>query len=319
MQLPSNKIGGLFIIVVLLVALVIGGDVFYDKIRPTGAPELVDADIVLARKTTDNSSVDRDNDGLLDWQESLYGSDPVSADTDGDGTNDGDEIKDGRDPTVPGPDDTLINTKTIIKDEFNTEGYTPGSMTDNLSKDLFASYLTLKGENQLNSESGEFLATELANSVGYQANLITQYSREDLNLVDSSDENLTKYGNDFAVIYIDYLNQFESAKDLPDNEYLKVISEKHKALSGVLASMNVPDVAVNVHHEIINRVYNTGLILEDMIDYETDPLKSLLAVKKAQINSNGEVELYSSLANYFEDNDIIFTDNNVIRFWNSYK
>jgi len=47
-------------------------------------------------------TVDSDNDGLTDGQETFYGSDPKKADTDGDGYLDGNEVKNGYDPTVAG-------------------------------------------------------------------------------------------------------------------------------------------------------------------------------------------------------------------------
>lgn len=51
------------------------------------------------------SASDRDNDGLKDWEEEIYQSDPANPDTDGDGTPDGDEVAANRDPLVAGPDD----------------------------------------------------------------------------------------------------------------------------------------------------------------------------------------------------------------------
>lgn len=44
---------------------------------------------------------DTDGDGLFDWEEFLYGSDPKKQDTDGDGAQDGEEVRTGRNPIVP--------------------------------------------------------------------------------------------------------------------------------------------------------------------------------------------------------------------------
>lgn len=44
---------------------------------------------------------DQDGDGLRDWEEAIFRTDPQKADTDGDGTIDGEEIKQGRDPLKP--------------------------------------------------------------------------------------------------------------------------------------------------------------------------------------------------------------------------
>ncbi len=51
--------------------------------------------------TTEGGEQDADGDGLLDWEEFLYGSDPKNPDTDGDGTRDGEEIRAARNPIVP--------------------------------------------------------------------------------------------------------------------------------------------------------------------------------------------------------------------------
>ncbi len=49
-----------------------------------------------------SSEVDTDNDGLVDGEESFWGTDPKNADTDGDGFPDGEELDNGYDPNGPG-------------------------------------------------------------------------------------------------------------------------------------------------------------------------------------------------------------------------
>ena len=53
-------------------------------------------------KNNPDANLDSDNDGLNDYKELEWGTDPFTADTDGDGMNDGDEIKVGRNPLGPG-------------------------------------------------------------------------------------------------------------------------------------------------------------------------------------------------------------------------
>lgn len=50
---------------------------------------------------------DTDNDGLKDWEEVLWGTDPNNPDSDSDGMNDGDEVGNDRNPTIAGPNDNL--------------------------------------------------------------------------------------------------------------------------------------------------------------------------------------------------------------------
>ncbi len=46
------------------------------------------------------SQTDGDDDGLPDWEEALWQTDPSKADSDGDGTGDGEEVKAGRNPAL---------------------------------------------------------------------------------------------------------------------------------------------------------------------------------------------------------------------------
>ncbi len=60
-----------------------------------------------ASLATQVETADADRDGLLNFEETLWGTDPENADTDGDGTDDGREVALGRNPRKAGPDDPL--------------------------------------------------------------------------------------------------------------------------------------------------------------------------------------------------------------------
>lgn len=67
------------------------------------------------------TQIDEDNDGLSDWEESIYGTDPKKSDTDADGYLDGEEILSGRDPLKKGPNDQLeIKNKKSVDTENQT-------------------------------------------------------------------------------------------------------------------------------------------------------------------------------------------------------
>lgn len=53
------------------------------------------------------TAFDTDGDGLLDFEEALWRTDPHNPDTDGDGTADGEEVRLHRDPRKAGPNDSL--------------------------------------------------------------------------------------------------------------------------------------------------------------------------------------------------------------------
>ena len=63
---------------------------------------------------------DTDNDGLLNWEEDLYGTSKKSSDSDGDGVSDGQEVALGTDPRsfLPVRDDTIIVSEDVETYEF---------------------------------------------------------------------------------------------------------------------------------------------------------------------------------------------------------
>ncbi len=69
------------------------------------------------RTSTLARSIDRDQDGLSDKEEALYGTNPDNRDTDGDGYSDGVEVASGYDPLVPSSQgDRLVgisNTRSV--------------------------------------------------------------------------------------------------------------------------------------------------------------------------------------------------------------
>ena len=69
---------------------------------------------------------DEDHDGLKDWEEAIFRTNPRNPDTDGDGTMDGEELKQGRDPLVKGPEDARA-TSTAFK--INSSSSVPENFT----------------------------------------------------------------------------------------------------------------------------------------------------------------------------------------------
>lgn len=86
---------------------------------------------------------DSDNDGLSDWDEELYKTDPNNPDTDGDGTLDGEEIKLGRNPLVRAPGDKLFFYPLPYGDKYNI---TKQVLNEGILDSVLESYIFQKGE-----------------------------------------------------------------------------------------------------------------------------------------------------------------------------
>ncbi|MCR4322823.1 MAG: thrombospondin type 3 repeat-containing protein [Candidatus Azambacteria bacterium] len=96
--------------VVLLLGIFIGGVVVL-RTQGIGAQVLTEGKKVLFPIASEPDA-DPDNDGLKNWEEGIYKTDPRNPDTDGDGYLDGEEVASGYDPVVKAPNDALEGADT---------------------------------------------------------------------------------------------------------------------------------------------------------------------------------------------------------------
>lgn len=100
----------LVIPVVLFLGIFIGGVVVL-RTQGIGAQMLTEGKKVLFPIASEPDA-DPDGDGLKNWQEETYKTDPRNPDTDGDGYLDGEEVASGYNPAIPAPNDALEGTDT---------------------------------------------------------------------------------------------------------------------------------------------------------------------------------------------------------------
>jgi len=82
---------------------------------------------------------DRDQDGLMDEEEYMYGTDINNPDSDGDGYRDGVEVESGYDPLKPAPDDKIFFENKKILTQINNK-----ETKLNLTNEFFAKLSTEK-------------------------------------------------------------------------------------------------------------------------------------------------------------------------------
>mgnify|MGYP001618473286 FL=1 len=106
----SERRKNIVVPVVLLVGIFIGGVVVL-RTQGIGAQILTEGKKVLF-PTASEPDADPDNDGLKNWEEEIYKTDPRNPDSDGDGYLDGEEVASGYDPAIKSPNDALEGTDT---------------------------------------------------------------------------------------------------------------------------------------------------------------------------------------------------------------
>lgn len=121
-----------FLVIILAVILIIGGIVFVLKFSNNKQP-----------KFSQENLKDSDNDGLKDWEEELYKTNPNNPDTDADGYLDGEEINSGHNPLVKAPGDQLTFYPLPLGEKYNITKKVLDAETIN---SLLDSYIYQKGE-----------------------------------------------------------------------------------------------------------------------------------------------------------------------------
>lgn len=317
MQLPSNKVG----IVLTIVVLVVASTIFSTKIfQKKDLVNLQNVDLMIERKTDKGFKTgDSDSDGLPDWLEEFYKSDSQNPDTDGDGTPDGEEVAFERDPTVAGPNDPLLTRKDSLNTDVDLTNFTPGTITDKTSVELFSQYLTLKKQGLLKPEDEAKLVDDLSKNVTAQASLRPHYSVEDLNIVPSNKDTITIYGERVAQTSLSSLLKMDSYKNLGDAEYLVMISKAYMTYADDLSQISVPTVTQEAHLELINYLYKTSIFFDTMISADRDPLASLVVISQYRNTEINDSQIYTTLSQYFKNNDIIFDTESVSTFWRNFE
>jgi len=262
----------------------------------------------LSSALADANNIDTDGDGLPDWQEVLYGTDPKKADTDGDGTNDGDEIKAGRDPlkanTAPTgqtPND-YIDPAIIAKDKQTEDEYLKLNPTDKMARDLISNVLASQPESgSMTQDQIDYLVQNTISSMPQkQFSGITKMT--DLNFIKNlNQDNIGIYLAQYAMAYKQETDKFRkiigsdlsiinfsatSTKDIKvETQRMADITANYQSIINNLIKMPLPANIVSSgatkHLEIIND-------LEKLIAIDNDILKS----------NTDMVSYVSDLANY---------------------
>ncbi len=277
---------------------------------------------------------DSDNDGLKDWEEALWKTDPNNPDTDKDGTPDGQEIKQGRNPLLAsknGKNDKLENQKpketaSLLPNELP-------SLTDLLSQQFFSDYLFLKEKDggQISQKSQEEL---IASFIGATDNFeqINKglYLKSDIKIdLQETPESIKEYGNNLALIikkYFDSIPETEmtifakAVKEEKENglNKLEPIASAYRNTAKDMLSLKTPPSFSDSHLNLINYFNSIAKEIDAMQKSYGDPVQAVLALKQYQVDSVAAYQILRNLNNYFLHKKVVFENNEPAEFFKVY-
>jgi hypothetical protein len=311
----------------VVVALTTAGLLIAIALLPRAKPETPPAPrtqnrtlSVVEEAARNKLSEDVDNDGLQDWEETLWNTKTDNPDSDNDGTTDGDEVKAGRNPARKGPNDTVA-PKTQIAAASAATG-TELTQTDRLGRELFVEYMAKKqaGEMLTENDIAGMIAPLVASYTGQPQT--PKYTVADIKIGADSKNNIRRYGNEFGVIdreqaaqepehkgEFDILAKFATNPEGEKLDDLRPTIARTRTLVTKVSALEVPQNFVVVHIDFLNHLSGYADSLETVTDFERDPLASLVALKSMEGLNRAIYTDLQKIARRFKDSGVTFAEN----------
>ncbi len=232
---------------------------------------------------------DADQDGLKDWEESVYTTDPQNPDTDGDGIFDGEEVRQGRDPKKKGPDDILVPPAELLVSTDGTFSFSESNLTQNISKKIFESNIL---NDYLKNKNNEVFSQGVENIVS-KAELFPSapqtYAPDQSRLHIINDqtpqavkEYLSAYGKIFADVIERNPEKLDDSK-IVDNflknnvnelQRLDPVITGYKEIAERSYNISIPQNMTWFHQNMFTFLSRTIQELEAFRAFDTDPVKA---------------------------------------------
>lgn len=242
--------------------------------------------------TTGEANKDSDGDGLMDWEEKIYGTDPQNPDTDGDGHLDGEEIANGYNPLVKAPGDRLSDFPLNPANSQNDSN----NLTNRLMATLAQKIIELNKERQDDNQGmavpnpRKLIADFLKNVPADEYNFSAEKDFDPAKIKISKDNSKAaarKYLENFgSIIKRSFSSSDKLGKHIVRDAYQSEdFTEFDKLISAYESAINefygltVPSGWAELHEEEIKLLISTKKVYEAMRYFKKDPAKTALAVR----------------------------------------
>ncbi len=293
---------------------------FYSKKTTTIEP--TQTNTVTLENNSGVDETDSDNDGLKDWEETLWGTNPRIADTDADDTPDGEEVKRGRDPLVPGPNDIFADKEKIAEIVKQSESFSKLNTTERFGQDLFAKVLLLK---QNGGEIGPEIDEELVKSAVETLSINQKEKEYDVFTFISNPDNSKEAVKSYANKIIDHLknNSIQSTEselalltrysisDGADEASLNKIalnSIGYAEIAEKYHKMVVPSEFIELHRKLTNTMSHLSSDAHSMSLAKTDPVLALAAAGQFSKDQEESISILKEMAQKIRAMGIVFNN-----------
>lgn len=224
------------------------------------------------------AQTDSDGDGLPDWEELLWGTDPNNSDTDGNG------IPDAR--SSDSPEGVRLASEHGLTEVFGESD----NVTTVAARELFGTYiLELAAENTSLTPEEQSRVVEQALTSSREAFKPPTISIADLHVVPASSDARAQYVTDMKVVLNEWLQGAEQDYELMKNlttddravavEGLARSVEHYDRVIERLRQISVPEDASTNHRAMVSALMGYSFMVASIRDMERDPVRATAAVQ----------------------------------------
>lgn len=256
-------------------------------------------------------SRDTDQDGVLDWEEGLWGTDPEKPDTNDDGVSDKEEIAKMKAERIANAENDPAYAEASAGEEENL------TQTDKFARELFSTVAALNQTGEINDTTVEELSNSLATQI---QNPIQRkiFTLSDLKVTsDNSVAAYEKYVASLVQIFqnrypydeqvLNVLQKFSEGGEDADPVILSELDPTISNLSEIVDGMTTMDVPSDISSYHLDLTNDFEAVLENLGDIRelgNDPIRAYGAINQYPLNQEEVENQLITIANLFLSNDI---------------
>ena len=304
MAIPTRaiRISGALILALILVggAYVLGGPSFLT----TKKADAESTEALLASY----AQKDTDADGLPDWQEALYGTNPNNAQSTKFGMSDGEALRKGL-LTATSTASFLPKEDTkLTAADLPGVAPAPGSITDQFSQEFFKSYVAAGGGGQLSAEKQDALIANLMKDFGARASAVLSSKYTIVSIRTNSDVPLLEYANAVEAIFrrddvpagsgdpLVLMQALMENNDETARPKIKKLAQTYSLLASDLLAVQTPPSLASNHLVLVRSFDSLGKATSLVANYEKDPVGVMGALSLYQPSSEAIVVSIKNIA-----------------------
>ena len=251
---------------------------------------------------------DSDSDGLPDWQEALYGTDPSNAHSVNATLTDAEAVAKGY--VTPKTSLAVPAATTTGATSADVPGFTPapGSLTDQFGQEFMQEYIAASNGQALTADQKQALVTNLMGVYSQKASklLVSPYTAVSLHI--SANATITAYAAAVEQALrahdvpadssqpIPLMQAFLQNNDTSAQKKLGVLSASYAAITHDLLLVSVPPALSAQHLALVQSFDTLARATKAATNYTTDPLAVLGSLSLLQPTSQTIVDTFQSLA-----------------------